>query len=108
MGVARMKWMGQAAIFTGSRRSAAPRATSGLHGFSAVATEPRGGLSPYLDERVQYRTPPPRARTPRQERTETMLHDASSSPSSPCPSYSSPRSPSFAEPIEVPAHDPAA
>merc|ERR1712228_613097 len=53
-----MKWMGQAAIFTGSRRSAAPRATSGLHGFSAVATEPRGGLSPYLDERVLYRTPP--------------------------------------------------
>merc|ERR1719382_2154307 len=81
--------MGQAAVFTGSTSTAAPRATSGLHGFSAVATEPRGGLSPYLDERVQYRTPPPRARTPRQERTETMLHDASSSPSSPCPSYSS-------------------
>merc|ERR1712060_164800 len=55
-----MGWMGQAqaAVFTGSSRTAAPRATSGLHGFSAVATEPRGGLSPYLDERVRYRTPP--------------------------------------------------
>merc|ERR1719343_1624184 len=55
-----IKWMGQAqaAVFTGSARTAAPRATSGLHGLSAVATEPRGGLSPYLDERDQYRTPP--------------------------------------------------
>merc|ERR1712083_643895 len=71
-GFAEIKWMGQAqaAVFTGSAGSAAPRATSGLLGFSAVATEPRGhlgcrrtgwqacqlGLSPYLDERAQYRT----------------------------------------------------
>ena len=39
-----IKWMGraQAAVFTGSSIPAAPRATSGLPGFSAVATEPRG------------------------------------------------------------------
>merc|ERR1719291_33507 len=41
-----IKWMGQAqaAAFTGSTSAAAPRATSGLPGFSAVAIEPRGHL----------------------------------------------------------------
>merc|ERR1712228_568485 len=41
-----IKWMGQAqaAVFTGSASTAALRATSGLLGFSAVATEPRGHL----------------------------------------------------------------
>merc|ERR1719145_517814 len=45
-GFAEIKWMvqAQAAVFTGSAGSAAPRATSGLLGFSAVATEPRGHL----------------------------------------------------------------
>merc|ERR1712176_1274129 len=41
---ARIRWMGQAAVFTGSTSTAAPRATSGLHGPCPVATEPRGHL----------------------------------------------------------------
>merc|ERR1712060_1008515 len=47
MRVAGIKWMGQAqaALYTGSPSTAAPRATSGLPGFSAVATEPRGHLA---------------------------------------------------------------
>merc|ERR1712151_1016861 len=108
--VARIKRMGQAqaAVFTGSSRTAAPRATSGLHGFSAVATEPRGGLSPYLDERVRYRTPPrgPALRAKSARRQCCMTPPAPPPP--PAPRTPLPRSPSFAEPIEVPAHDPAA
>merc|ERR1712060_1000726 len=47
MRVAGIKWMGQAqaALYTGLPSTAAPRATSGLPGFSAVATEPRGHLA---------------------------------------------------------------
>merc|ERR1712228_641830 len=94
---ARIMWMGQAAIFTDSRRSAAPRATSGLHGFSAVATEPRGGLSPYLDERVLYRTPPrgPALRAKSARRQCCMTPPAPPPPPAPCAPLL--RSPSFAE-----------
>merc|ERR1712060_220745 len=55
-----IKWMGQAqaAVFTGSASTAAPRATSGLHGFSAVAIEPRG----HLDCRRTGSLRPPGAR----------------------------------------------
>merc|ERR1712060_851996 len=95
--VARIKWMGQAqaAVFTGSTRTAAPRATSGLHGFSAVATEPRGGLSPYLDERVQYRTPPrgPALRAKSARRQCCMTPPAPPPP--PAPRTPLPRSPSM-------------
>merc|ERR1712151_1482352 len=108
--VARIKGMGQAqaAVFTGSTLTAAPRATSGLHGFSAVATEPRGGLSPYLGERVQYRTPPrwPALRAKSARRQCCMTPPAPPPP--PAPRTPLLRSPSFAEPIEIPAQDPAA
>merc|ERR1719145_506240 len=101
-GFAEIKWMvqAQAAVFTGSAGSAAPRATSGLLGFSAVATDPRpprlstdGTLASLVFPRIlmsgfsaerPFAGPysAPRARG-------DNLHDASSSPSSPCPPRSS-------------------
>merc|ERR1711920_891928 len=56
-----------------------PGARNAAHGKIASLVSPRISMSGFSTER------PPRARTPRQERTEIMLHDASSSPSSPCP-----------------------
>merc|ERR1711920_120263 len=104
----------QAAVFTGSTTTAAPRATSGLPGFSAVAIEPRGhlgcrrtgwqacklGLPPYLDERVQYRTsfrgPALRAKSARRQCCMTPP-----APPPPAARAPLPRSPSPAEPIEA-------